>query len=53
MAAGCAAFAFLVFVRNFNRAKPVPLNDPVLAFEQLQAFTHQEPAHTRIHGVAQ
>jgi hypothetical protein len=53
MPAGCVAFAFLVFVRSFNRAEPVPLNDPILAFEQLHAIDHQEPADTRIHGVAQ
>jgi hypothetical protein len=53
IAAGCVAFAFLVFVRHFNRAEPVPLNDPVLAFEQFYAIDHQEPAQAGIHGVAQ
>jgi hypothetical protein len=53
MTAGCAAFALLIFVRNFNRAEPVPLNDPILAFEQMRSMKHEEPAHSRIHGVAQ
>lgn len=51
--AGCAAFALLVFVRSFNRAEPVPLNDPILAFEQMHSMAHEESAQSRIHGVAQ
>ena len=53
MAAGCAACVFLVFVRSFNHAEAVPLNDPILAFEQMRSIAHADPAHTKIHGVAQ
>ena len=41
MTAGCAALVLLVFIRSFNQAEPVPLNDPILTFEQMRSMTHE------------
>lgn len=53
MAAGVAAVAYLSIVTALGRARLVPLNDPVLVYEELQKLDTQDVATSHSFGVKQ
>lgn len=53
IAAGYAALLYLIFVRSFATAPPVPVHDPILAAEAELHLAHETFAHPLVQGASQ